>query len=181
MDYASQNILPHAPSAGFTLIELLITLAVLSIVLGLGIPGISALTESSRLRAVTHNLTSAIQLARSEAVNRRTTTAVCQINTNASACDFTASWRNGWIVVVANQPGANLQVAAGVTVVRRWEGINLAINGGANGLVFESSGRSLASSQLDTDSGSDKRCLFVSTTGRIAVVDDDDDPNDRCA
>ncbi len=180
MDYSSQHNQAGMPVSGFTLIELLVAIAILSILLGVGMPGLAALTDSSRLRSVTHNLTSAIQLARSEAVNRRTTTAVCQAGTNNQACNFAANWRDGWIVVAARQAGANLQAAAEVEVIRRWEAVNLRVGGVANGLVFAPTGRATVAGQLDSDNGSSTRCLFVNTSGRVSVVDDDDDPNDGC-
>ena len=88
---------------GFTLVELLVVLAVMGILLTIAIPGYAFLMNTNRLAAVTNDLVSAIQLARSEAIKRGMRVTVCKTS-NAMAvtptCDTTASWQQGWLVFV---------------------------------------------------------------------------------
>lgn len=88
---------------GFTLVELLVVLAVSSILLTIAIPGYAFLANTNRLAAVTNDLVSALQMARSEAIKRGMPVTVCKTgNATASAptCDITASWQHGWLVFV---------------------------------------------------------------------------------
>ena len=53
---------------GFTLIELIVTLAVAAIIAAIGLPAMQQLINANRLNGQAEELSSAIQLARSEAV-----------------------------------------------------------------------------------------------------------------
>ena len=55
---------------GFTLIELLTTVALIAIILALGVPAFTQLTQNNRMTSHMNTLTAALQLARSEAVTR---------------------------------------------------------------------------------------------------------------
>ncbi|KXJ53505.1 GspH/FimT family pseudopilin [Neptuniibacter pectenicola] len=161
---------------GFTLLELMITLVILGIILGLGVPSYNSITESSRLRAATHSLNSAIQLARSEALARRETAAACRSNLALTACDFDPDWSRGWMVVT--QQGTDLETPADVTVIRIWEGIDLVTSGAASGFVFDRLGRGQVTGALRIQNDTDHRCLSTNATGRTTVQEID--PGDSC-
>ncbi len=81
---------------GFTLVELLVTLVVGAILLTIAIPCYAFLVNSSRLAAATNELVTALQLARSEAIDGGVRVTVCKTS-NAMAeppvCDSTANWQ----------------------------------------------------------------------------------------
>ena len=77
-------------SGGVTLIELLVTVTVLAIVLGLGVPSFSRLIASNRIASQTNEFTGALQLARSEAVRRGLGVA---LRTDNSTDNFAAEWK----------------------------------------------------------------------------------------
>lgn len=81
--------------SGFTLIELLVTIAILAILLGIGVPSFRSMVESNRIRTVSNDLVSALQLARSEAVKRGVPITLCSSNDQASC---SGAWANGWVV-----------------------------------------------------------------------------------
>lgn len=88
---------------GFTLVELLIVLAVGSILLAIAVPGYAFLVNTSRVAAVTNDLVSTLQLARSEAIKRGMRVTVCKTSNPANAmpaCDYAAGWHQGWLVFV---------------------------------------------------------------------------------
>jgi type IV fimbrial biogenesis protein FimT len=81
---------------GFTLIELMITLAVLSILLGVGIPSFQDFIRNNRVTAQANELLSAMQVARSESIKRGMTTTVCA-SSNQATCSNSTNWATGWI------------------------------------------------------------------------------------
>lgn len=151
---------------GFSLLELMIAVTVLAIILGIGVPSYNAIIDSSRLQSVTHDLRTAIQLARSEALSERNTVAACRANAAGNACGFDADWSSGWLI--ARLDGANLETAADVEVLRVWEGTTLTVSGIANGIVFDRRGRPDSAGTLDIR-GSECRRLSVNATGRVAT------------
>lgn len=82
-------------SGGFTLIELMLTLVVVAIVLGFGVPSMTQLIRSNQVVNQTNSVLGGIQLARAEAVKRGLGMAVCGSSDQAS-CD--GQWGQGWLV-----------------------------------------------------------------------------------
>ena len=62
---------------GFTLIEVIITLVVVSILIAVGVPGLSSIMANSRATAHTNDLVTALSFSRNESVKRGTIVAVC--------------------------------------------------------------------------------------------------------
>jgi type IV fimbrial biogenesis protein FimT len=83
-------------NAGFTLIELLMTIVIASIVVTLAVPAFTDTIRNNRLTAQSNDLVTAINLARAEAVKRRSDVTVCP-STDQSTCAASA-WQDGWIV-----------------------------------------------------------------------------------
>ncbi|MEP7312674.1 MAG: GspH/FimT family pseudopilin [Pseudomonadota bacterium] len=84
---------------GMTLIELLTAILVLSILFGLAIPTFREFTSNNRTVAAANDLVTALNLARSEALRRATTTIVCASN-NQTDCSGAMNWATGWIAFV---------------------------------------------------------------------------------
>jgi type IV fimbrial biogenesis protein FimT len=102
---------------GFTMIELIVTLAVMAIVLAIAIPGFQDFLRRNRIAAETNNLTSALAIARSEAVKRAQRVTVCGVADPGAATPACAddAWSSGWIVFV--DTGA-VGDASGDTILR---------------------------------------------------------------
>ena len=62
---------------GFTLYELLVTMLVIGVILGLGVPNLLEFTRNNRMTATANDMQTALMLARSEAVKRRSTMTLC--------------------------------------------------------------------------------------------------------
>lgn len=79
---------------GFTLVELMVTIAVASILLGIGIPSFVALIDNNRLTAYANDMAGAFNLARSESIKRGVLVKVRRIGAVSS------NWDAGWNVFI---------------------------------------------------------------------------------
>lgn len=89
--------------AGFTLVELMVTVAVLAILLAIATPSFTSIINGNRLASGANELVASLQLARSEAVKRNRSVAICR-STDGATCVAAAgaagdAWA-GWITVV---------------------------------------------------------------------------------
>jgi len=91
------NTLTMDKEPGFTLVELLITIVVVSILLATGVPAFQSFIKNNRVTAQANDLISALQLARSEALKRGTSTVVCA-SKDQKICAGKDDWADGWIV-----------------------------------------------------------------------------------
>lgn len=157
---------PYRRSHGFTMIELMVTLVVLGILLGVGIPSFNVILLNSRTSGLANDLTSAINVARSEAVKRAEQVTVCP-SQNGTACS--GAWTDGWITIVdassevlrtwrAPFPGANIVQTPTA---------NRAINFGSLG--ERASPDTMFTVQVDGCRGQRARRLDIAPAGRISV------------
>lgn len=99
MQKAPTQVSLRRRSAGFTLLELMVTLTVMAIMLGIGVPSFQDMMRRNRLATQTNALISALALARSEAVKRGVRVTVCPANVNQDACSDSGDWaENGMII-----------------------------------------------------------------------------------
>lgn len=89
---------------GFTIIEVLVTLTVLSLVLMLGLPNISAWLQNTQIRNGAEALVSGLQLARTEALRRNRQVRFNIVDTLDASCNLIATGGN-WVVSMADPTG----------------------------------------------------------------------------
>lgn len=94
---------------GFTLVELVVTIALVAILTTLAIPGFSEVLRQWRRDSATRELSTSLQLARSEAIKSSRQTVICP-SSNGTACVASTQWSSGWIVFVDD--GAGTQSSA---------------------------------------------------------------------
>ncbi len=61
---------------GFTLVEIAVTLAVLSLIIGIGAPPMMDMMQNARIRSMATQMVSALQIGKSVAIRNNTTTVV---------------------------------------------------------------------------------------------------------
>lgn len=81
-------------SKGFSLIELMVVLSVATILLGIGVPGFRGLILSQRMTTTVNDFFAAINLARSEAMQRGARVDLVPSDANGK------DWTRGWVVFI---------------------------------------------------------------------------------
>ena len=141
---------------GFTLIELMVTVAILAIMLGIGVPSFRSFIASQRVKSASYELMTSLQIARSEAIKRNGTVSV----TPGSA----GAWAGGWSVVSGTTTLHNQQAVDGITVTPK-DPTNLANDTSLATIDFGSSGRPAAKAYFQINGTSAVRCVWVDVTG----------------
>lgn len=100
---------------GFTLIELMITVVIISIVAGYGVPNLLAFIQGNRLVTQTNEFVTALHLARSEAVKRSSRVTVCASQDGLSC---SGAWQGGWIVFADDNNDASFDAGEDKVRVR---------------------------------------------------------------
>lgn len=153
---------------GFTLIELMITIAVLAVVIAIAAPSFTSVIQSNRTTALHHEILGALQLARSEAVKRRTDVIVCR-SEDLADCDKGTDWTDGWLIR-----------EVGGDVVKVWDPVaGMALTGPDDGLIFRSSGMASGVTEDEDDpdfttttsscTAGTKYTIKISVTGSATV------------
>ena len=130
---------------GFTLYELLITVVIVGIVLGFGIPNFRAFTQNSRMAAATNDMLGTFHLARSEAARSKQNVSICaSTDPLAAVPSCGGTFEDGWIVFV--DPDGDVEFDAGEILLRSYPALPDAItvtNTGQGGyFAFGPSGQS---------------------------------------
>lgn len=142
-------------AAGFTIVEAVVTVAVLAILTALAGPSLSGMVASQQIKNAGFDLSSTLQLARSEALTR---------NVAITVAPTGGSWAQGWTVT-----------DAGGSVLRRQSGYARVTVTGPASIIFNGDGRpdstatpfALAAADVSEDS---TRCIRVRLNGRPAIA-----------
>lgn len=155
--------------AGVTLIELVVTLSVAVILMSIAVPSFQGVMRTNRIAALTNELSTALQYARSEAVTRGRTVKVCKsANVIASSpiCSTSASvnWQDGWLV----QDGNNTLMVGQPSIS------SATITSDINSVEFSPTGQlklkdAPSELKLELCIAPDKRVITIKATGRIHI------------
>lgn len=168
------ELFQHCPRRrGFSLYELLMTLALVSIIIGLGLPSFGALVADKRLRVETDALFHAVHRARQESIVRRRVVTLCA-SVDGRSCDAGNRWSQGWIVF-ANKGLAGQDVRAAdealIAEHRVGEGVHIAANRAS--FSFRSTHQRATNGTLvvcDANAVAATRAVVISYTGRPRVA-----------
>jgi len=170
-------MLAHRYNQGFTLVEMIITVAIAAIVLGMGVPGFQQLIRANRTVTEVNRLVTALSLARSEAVKRNATVAMCRAS--GSNCSNGVPWENGWVVFTDNVT-QNGTIDAGEQTLQVYERMpqGYTLRPGptfTNWIAFQPTGQMLGSGGAaadsfrvcdDTQAAAERRLIQVNLVGR---------------
>ncbi len=150
------------PAQGFTLVELMVTVAVIGILAMIAVPSMTSLVSTSRVKGQSEEVTSLMQVARSEAIRRNQRVTAC-----ASAAGTTCSASAGRFVVFSANPAnpAVMEVVREITLPA-----SMQVAGSATGVIFKASGITEGAKKFEVATSTDQRCLTVSVGGVVTVA-----------
>ena len=158
--------------AGFSLLELLVTIAVGAILATIAIPSYRSLVNNTSNTAQINELVGALNYARSTAVARGSSVAVCA-SSDQTHCENVDDWHRGWIVYVDAGGSSNARPTKVLRVHRALSsGVHL-INDASHPISFNSSGFNMDPHKwvAHSDTPDQSRAICVAATGRIRVAD----------
>jgi len=154
---------------GFTIVELLVAMAVAAVLFGLALPAFNTFIEQRAMTSRVNDFISAVNLARSEAVNRGG-----PVSIQAKAAWATDEWGGGYCVTVGTPGNCNAALRDFVG----GDGATMNALGGLNGIgTLTFSGRGMltlgapGTIQICEAGVSRGREVAVNTVGRAAAVD----------
>ena len=110
---------------GFTLYELMITLTVVGIILGFGIPNLRNFTLNSRITGAANDLHAAFMMARTEAAHAKTNVTICASADPMGAASCGGTWEQGFVVFIDDD--FDLVRDAGEAILRSQPGVDTGV------------------------------------------------------
>ena len=138
-------------SGGFTLVELMVTLAVLAVALGMGVPGLRDFVVGQKVKNAAFDLSSALMVSRSEAINR---------NADVTLAPKTGGWAAGWTVKSGTTTLVEQAAFPGITIANS-----------ATSLVFNRVGRTTMATAFEINATGSVhfRCVTVKADGTFST------------
>jgi len=137
--------------AGFTLIEMMVTISIVAILLGAGVPSFSSFLISQRVKSAASEISSMLNFARSEAIKR---------NNNVVITQAPGGWQNGWTVTTT--------LSGVTTTIDQHEAFSsgVAITGTASNITYSGMGRLMAAAgqSFSIRSAPPTKCVTVGIT-----------------
>lgn len=163
---------------GFTLIELMVTIAIAAILVTAGVPAFNQFVQNSRMASQVNALVRALNIARSTAVEQRTTTVVCPSTDQVNCITDPSAWSKGWIVFADKNGDGKVEAGELLHVFPAVDGGNK-LTGTISAIGYQASGISTASGQFtlcDSRGTAAARGVIVGAAGAVRTVTNDD-PN----
>lgn len=110
---------------GFTLYELMITLMVIAIILGFGIPNLRNFTLNSRITGAANDLHAAFMMARTEAAHAKTNVTICASADPMGAATCGGTWEQGYVAYIDDD--ADQVRDAGEAILRSQPGVDAGV------------------------------------------------------
>ena len=117
--------------SGFTIVELMVTIAVLGILVVYGLPNLQVFLKSGQVTTVNNEFVSAMQVARSGAIQLAGAGCVCASANAESAtpsCSGSDNWESGWISFVDTNTASTtecvFEASDGDVLLKVWNGVN---------------------------------------------------------
>lgn len=161
--------IPFIGYKGITLIELIVALTIAGILAALAGPSMWTFLSQNRLSSQINELIADINLTRSEAIKRSTTSGICATAVDGTACAAGGNWANGWLAYYID-PATNAAVT--LRLHQRLIG-NSTLTSAADTIVYNKDGTVISGTgdyDLCDATLHRFRRINISTSGRPALV-----------
>lgn len=145
---------------GFTLIELMMSIVVLAILVGIGIPSFTTLINNNRVTSQVNDFVTSINLARSEAIKRG-----ASLTVTAGG----AGWSSGWTVAMGGTPLRQYDALKNDTTLSASDGVTTTLTFDSRGFL---SNGSTVTFNLCNDESTFDRQVSVTAGGRVNTKSD---------
>ncbi len=179
---------PFGNNFGFTLVELIITLVIVGVLLGIGVPNFRSFIQNSRITSQSNELVGVLATARSEALKRNLAVVVCRSAdptavTPVCTVGGGGTWETGWLVFVDQNNNNSFATADGDTLLKVYPVLtgNNTLRGNSAALVdfvtFNRSGTTTLAAAVtphhfklcDTRGAGSARAIVLEPTGRPRI------------
>ena len=161
---------------GFTLYELLMTLVLIAIMVGIGMPSFAKMNANGRLRTEVNALFHAIHVARKESIMRRSVVSICP-SFDGLTCRPGLDWSYGWIMFNNRDRDEPPRLDPGEPVLQiHRAGPNVRITANRRGFTLRATQKRATNGTIvvcDLANRVTPRALIVSYTGRPRVALED--------
>ena len=162
--------------SGLTLVELMITVAIASILITVGAPGISSMLQQNQVIADINNISSVARVARFSAVDQSTPVVLCPTQ-DYTSCE--GDWQLAKMVFMDNDNDGNLNNGESLLAATDPVTGSNTVSGITGSLIFRPDGSvsQQVSIQICPASGNNKHAsaLLISLWGRLAIAGDQND------
>ena len=154
---------------GFTLIELMVTITLVAIVMGIGVPSYQNFVVKNRIQTQASEIRSSLAMARVEAIRRGLRVRVCP---GQNGCDDITNWHGGWNSFVDRNSDKNIDAnETQLEVHIRLDG-GSTLTGAAN-VIFKGDGTAVVARTLNLCTANSharhRRSIRISNVGRVRV------------
>lgn len=160
-------------SHGFTVYELFMTLVLIAILAGIGIPSFAKMGANGRIRTEVNALFHAIHLARKESIMRRSVVSICPSD-DGLACQPSLDWSQGWIMFSNLDRDEPPRIDADEPVLQiHRAGPNVRVSANRRGFTLRATEKRATNGTIvvcDHHNRVTPRALVVSYTGRPRVT-----------
>ncbi|MDH3614405.1 MAG: GspH/FimT family pseudopilin [Gammaproteobacteria bacterium] len=158
---------------GYSLYELLMTLTLVAVVLGLGLPSFSGIVARNRLHTEINALFHAIHVARKESIMRHKVVSICP-SLDALNCEPGRDWSTGWIMFENSDRDEPPRRDAGEALLQTHKiAENVRITANRRGFTLRATQKRATNGTIvvcDTAGRVTPRALVISYTGRPRVT-----------
>ena len=158
---------------GFTLYELLITLLLMALLAGIGLPEFGKFVARNRISTEVNALFHAIHLARKESIMRRQVVSICPSN-DGERCTPGRDWSGGWIMFNNRDRDEPPRIDPGEPVLQvHRNGKDIRITANRRGFTLRATQKRATNGTIvvcDAASRVAPKALVISYTGRPRVA-----------